>query len=225
MILNDFFDKDIDKKNKPHRPIPSGKIKAKYALLVSLTLFILGIGLANMINLIVLTIAILASVLLFTYAETISKIKYIGNSIVALSTGLTFILGESITGHIGSPVIIVLALLAIYSTWAREIYKDIEDMKADKNHRDTLPLKEGIVHSAAIAGMFLIISVALTPIPLFLELMPVQYLLIISSVDLAFIWIAFSAVFKKKPKTFHLYATAIKLLQFLALIGFATVIF
>jgi len=225
MVANDFFDRKIDKKNKPHRPIPSGKVKAKHALLVALVLFVVGMAIAGTINLTVLAIAVVASILLFTYAETTSRMKYIGNAVVALNTGLTFIFGEAITGTVGSPAVVILALLAMYSTWAREIYKDIEDMKADKGHRETLPLKEGIVHAAAIAGMFLIIAVALTPVPMVLGLMPVSYMVIIGAVDIAFLWIAFNAVFKTKASIFHTYATAIKLLQFLALVGFATAIF
>ncbi|MCD4807218.1 MAG: UbiA family prenyltransferase, partial [Methanococcoides sp.] len=38
--LNDYFDIEIDKVNKPSRPIPSGKISLKSALYFSLLLFI-----------------------------------------------------------------------------------------------------------------------------------------------------------------------------------------
>ncbi len=222
MVANDFFDRAIDKKNKPHRPIPSGKIPAKHALLVSIALFIVGIGLAGMVNTLVLGIAIIASALLYTYAETTSKKKFIGNAVVAASTGLAFVFGEAVTGSVGSPAVVILALLAFYSTWAREIYKDIEDMKADKGHRETLPLKEGVVPSAAIAGMLLVVAVAVTPVPFFLGIMGLEYLLVIGLMDACFLGIAFSAVFQKKSKKFHAYAQIIKALQAIALIGFAT---
>ncbi len=222
MVANDFFDRHIDKKNKPHRPIPSGKIPAKHALLVSIALFIVGIGLAGLVNNLVLGIAIIASALLYTYAETTSKKKFIGNAVVAASTGLTFIFGEAVTGTVGSPVVILLALVAFYSTWAREIYKDIEDMKADKGHRETLPLKEGIVPSAAIAGIMLVVAVAITPVPFFLGIMGFSYLILIGLVDACFLGIAFSAVFQRKERKFHTYASMIKFLQAVALLGFAT---
>ena len=38
-IINDYFDKDIDAVNEPHRPIPSGKIGEKLALTVSILFF------------------------------------------------------------------------------------------------------------------------------------------------------------------------------------------
>lgn len=222
MAANDFFDRKIDKKNKPHRPIPSGKVRARHALMLSLALFIIGLGLAGLVNLLALGIAVIASVLLFAYAETLSRHKHVGNAVVALSTGLTFVFGEAVTGSIGSPVVVILAFIALFSSWAREIYKDIEDMRADRRHRLTLPLAEGIVHSSAIAGAFLLIAVALTPIPFFLGLLPVQYLTIICAVDLGLLAIALTAPFEKTPARFHTYGSAVKLLQGLALVGFFT---
>ena len=43
-ILNDLLDINIDKKNKPNRPLPSGKISVWTALVYMLAIYFFGIG-------------------------------------------------------------------------------------------------------------------------------------------------------------------------------------
>lgn len=47
MALNDFFDLERDRKLYPFRPLPSGKLSARFALLVGVVLLILGVGAAS----------------------------------------------------------------------------------------------------------------------------------------------------------------------------------
>jgi len=42
MAINDYYDKDIDAINEPQRPIPSGAISPKEALLLALVLSVIG---------------------------------------------------------------------------------------------------------------------------------------------------------------------------------------
>ncbi len=42
MYLNDFYDLDFDKKYRPERPIPAGKVKRSHVLVATITMFILG---------------------------------------------------------------------------------------------------------------------------------------------------------------------------------------
>lgn len=46
MVLNDFFDFDIDRRERPFRPLPSGRISRRAALRVGLTLMLAGVLLA-----------------------------------------------------------------------------------------------------------------------------------------------------------------------------------
>ena len=48
--INDYFDYEIDKINKPDRPIASGKVSKKTALIFSAVLYTLGIVLAVYLN-------------------------------------------------------------------------------------------------------------------------------------------------------------------------------
>ncbi len=44
MVLNDFIDRDIDRIERPGRPIPSGRVPAKTALLLSIAMLVSGIA-------------------------------------------------------------------------------------------------------------------------------------------------------------------------------------
>jgi 4-hydroxybenzoate polyprenyltransferase len=46
MVLNDFFDIEIDRKERPFRPIPSGRVSRRVAGLLGLILLLCGIGFA-----------------------------------------------------------------------------------------------------------------------------------------------------------------------------------
>jgi len=138
--INDYFDAKIDAKLSKKRPIPSKRILPAEALYFSLALFLVGIIAAIYINQMALIIAIIMVVLLFAYPAFMNKIKYVGNVIVALGTAITFIFGAASAGNIPA-LVVVLALSAFFSNMAREITKDIEDMKKDKGVKITLPMK------------------------------------------------------------------------------------
>ena len=67
-----------------------------------------------------------------------TRIKYIGNWIVALGTAFTLVFGASLTGNYG--IVPVLALSAVFANVAREIIKDTEDIDADWGKKLSLPM-------------------------------------------------------------------------------------
>ncbi|NPE31768.1 UbiA family prenyltransferase, partial [Methanococcoides sp. SA1] len=89
--LNDYFDIDIDKVNKPSRPIPSGKISLKSALYFSLLLFITGIALSFLVNTLCGIIALFNSIVLILYAQSLKRTPFFCNASVGYPTGSTFL--------------------------------------------------------------------------------------------------------------------------------------
>jgi len=57
MVLNDYFDRDIDAQERPHRPIPSGAIDAATAFYVGLGMLAVGIVLATLAGYVVIDFA------------------------------------------------------------------------------------------------------------------------------------------------------------------------
>ncbi|MHC4878032.1 MAG: UbiA family prenyltransferase [Planctomycetota bacterium] len=67
MILNDYFDREIDAQERPGRPIPSGRVSATTALLLALSLNAAGLGIAAVVgnNSLLIAAAVTLSVWLY----------------------------------------------------------------------------------------------------------------------------------------------------------------
>lgn len=50
MVLNDYFDREEDLRDRPHRPLPSGRIQPRSALAASCLLLAIGLGLAVVVS-------------------------------------------------------------------------------------------------------------------------------------------------------------------------------
>jgi len=180
-IINDIYDVDIDKINKPEQVLIGKKVSEKtaYNLFVALNILGVGIGfyLANLIGKPGFSaIFILISALLYLYATYLKSIPLIGNiaisSLVALSlliVGL-FDLMPAINflnqdyQSLAFRNLLDYALFAFIINLIREIVKDLEDINGDKNGGlNTLPIAIGrkrtsyIAFGLGIATLFLTI--------------------------------------------------------------------
>lgn len=186
MAINDYFDAEIDKVNRPKRPLPSGKISKRAALAYALLLFSLGVGSAYFVNFNALAIAVLAAVLLFAYAAKLKKILMIGHIATSLLVALTFIFGGVAAGNY-LPTLL-MAFLAFLSNTAREIYKSVEDILGDKQHNvNSLPVKFGVLKAKLIANIVVIAAVIFSFVPYFLGIFGVLYLFLVVIADIGFV--------------------------------------
>lgn len=180
--INDFYDAKIDAVNKPHRPIPSGRISPRSAFAFAISLFGIGIALSYFINPICFLIAAANSLLLIGYAYKLKRTALWGNMSVGYLTGSTFLFGGAAVNEIA--VTFVLFLLAMLATIGREIVKDVEDVKGDKKEGlITLPISVGAKKSATIASAFVIMAVILSPLPIVLGNFGMSYLTIVTLAD------------------------------------------
>jgi len=137
---NDIIDFEIDKINRPKRPLPSGKIsiKAAYRTLVILVFFTMFFSILAGLKFALLFL--FASLLSTAYNRFLKGLPLVGNFTVALLTTTPVII-PIINFGFPQPELSVLAFLAFMLTFAREITKDIEDMEGDKSKNlKTLPL-------------------------------------------------------------------------------------
>lgn len=158
-VINDYYDRHIDKKINKKKPIPSKRISEENAFRYAVGLFFLGIIISYFINLSAFIIAIVISILLFIYSAILYKKKYLGNTVVALGTALPFIFGAASAGHISS-LIIVFSLSAFFANLSRELTKDFEDLKKDKGFKQTLPMThENISRKFIVLFYFISVSI------------------------------------------------------------------
>lgn len=180
--VNDYFDREIDSVNRPERPIPSGRITAKKALTVALALFIVGVLLTVPLNIYCVLLAALNSVMLAMYAWKLKRSGLAGNLAIGYLVGSTFLfgglaMGSSWSGPVIPSELLVLVSMAALSTVGRELIKAIQDMRGDqKLGFRTFPLMHGANKAAALAIVFILLAIILSPMPYILEIFGWHYL-------------------------------------------------
>lgn len=184
--INDYCDYDIDRINRPTRPLPSGQIPRSHAPVFAGVLTAIGIGLGVLISREAVIIAIVVSAALAGYAFWLKGTPFLGNLVVSGLTGITFISGgvamESIQGTL-TP-----AIFAFLFITAREIVKDMEDTEGDRenNVRTLATLSPGTARWTALGFMAAVIL--FSPCPYLLGWYSWHYLLIVAvGVDLVLI--------------------------------------
>lgn len=172
--LNDFFDYEIDRINRPSRPLPSGKIGKNTTVMLAIVLFIVGIALASLINIYCLGLALVNSMVLILYAKYSKKLLLTANMAVSYLSASTFVYGGLATLKPMHALTVsdlrftvVLGVCAFFLSIAREITKDIEDIEGDKKlGGTTLPIVVGVDTAKKITFFFILIAVLASMTPL-----------------------------------------------------------
>lgn len=166
MAINDYFDREIDAVNQPRRPIPSGRVKPKKALIFSFTLLFLGIVMSILVSTEAFVIALIACTAFTTYSAYLKKKGLVGNVAVSVCVALTFIYGASAIGF-SSSLILLFSAMAFLANMSREVIKGIIDVEGDRLRGvKTLAASYGFKFSAKVAFVFMASAVALSFMPI-----------------------------------------------------------
>jgi geranylgeranylglycerol-phosphate geranylgeranyltransferase len=177
-IINDIFDLEIDKINRPERPLPSGKISNKEALVLYFIFLLLSFICSWFINLPAFLIVVVSTLILYLYSKYIKRIPLVGNIIVAFLTGLVFVFGGVAVGNPSAAII--PAIFAFSINLIREIVKDMEDVEGDrKADVITFPIKNGFQKSKIIILIITISLILYTLYPFITQIYKIEYFVII----------------------------------------------
>lgn len=235
--INDYFDIESDRINRPKRPIPSGQVGKKKALAFSMMLFLIGIALSGFINWVCFAIAVINSLILIAYSLELQDRILWGNIAVSYLVGSTFLFGGAATGNLTLPLL--LMLLAGLSNLSREIVKDLEDIEGDKLKflkRLTSGIKSRIAERfgfsggrarirydkkiTIVAGISLLLAIFISPLPYIMGILGISYLLILIPTDFFFA-LAIALMAKASGRRhFHRISKVIKLGMLLGLVAF-----
>ncbi|HXH20217.1 MAG TPA: geranylgeranylglycerol-phosphate geranylgeranyltransferase [Chitinophagales bacterium] len=182
-IINDYFDMDIDRINKPDKMLIGryfGRMEAfRLHLVFNISGAILGFASAGLAGNIKLGfIFVVAAGLLWFYAKTLKKIFLLGNIIVSLLTAVTLVLPLFIETRLINnpdgmilkaaydemliPSVLAYALFAFVTTLIREIIKDVEDIEGDRQFGSkSVPVVLGLKGAKAAVAVFCVIMVGL----------------------------------------------------------------
>lgn len=115
VVLNDVFDLDIDRKERPERPIPSGAVPARLAAAMGGGLLIFGTLLAFLAGSTSGTIALILAILILLYDAVTKKYDFLGPLNMGLCRGVNLLLGMSVFGHLVFPWLAFIPLLYIFA--------------------------------------------------------------------------------------------------------------
>lgn len=217
--INDYYDLEIDKINKPNRPLPSGKLTPREVFIFSLILYALGMLTSVFINLQALLISFFSILLTFLYSAYLKRTVLWGNLSVSLVTGLAFIYGGVAVNRFYESLI--PAGFSFLFHLGREIIKDTEDIKGDSMNRiTTLPIKMGIPFALAVATLVYVILIFVTLIPYFFNIYGVYYFYtVLIGVDLVVVLILISCWFNSSAKNLGQMSVLLKADMLLGLIA------
>lgn len=175
--INDYYDRESDAVIKPKRPIPSGAVSYKTAVIISGLLFGFGLVLSFLINWLSFAIIAIDSVLLLVYSYLIKrKSGFAANLLMGILTGTAFVYGEAtVTGTI-SLISVSLYPIAL-GTIGGNVLRDIFSLEGDaKVGYPTLPQKIGSISAAKVGGVFFLLTGLLAPLPYLIGKFTIYYL-------------------------------------------------
>ncbi|MGY5852392.1 MAG: UbiA family prenyltransferase [Candidatus Thorarchaeota archaeon] len=141
-IVNDIFDIEIDKINRPHRALPSGRMTIRQAWIYTAVLSVLAAIFALMIGVWACLIVVIFEIVGYAYAAKGKALGIAGNLMVAFSFAFGEIFGsliysETVFGMaLGEYFVPLPAWLFFFTAFmilqARETIKGAEDVEGDE---------------------------------------------------------------------------------------------
>ncbi|MFC0604228.1 geranylgeranylglycerol-phosphate geranylgeranyltransferase [Winogradskyella pulchriflava] len=240
-IINDIYDVEADKINKPNAVVISNQITEKKGLTLFIILNVIGVGLGFYLSNTVdksafFMLFFMASALLYIYSSYLKQILLVGNIVVSLVVALSILLVgifellPAITDNNREIQITFFKIILDYAIFAfminliREIIKDIEDIDGDhKVGMQTLPIVIGrerankIVFILSLIPIFSVTYYVITY--LFKQQLVVGYFLILVIAPLIYVTIKiFSAEQKSHYKHISLMLKLVMLTGMLSLL-------
>ena len=132
LILNDYFDLEIDRVNSPERPLPSGIVTKQDVVLLSIGVAMLGLIASYLISFTALLISLFVWMIGFLYNWRFKRSGLWGNLMVSFSVGMTFIFGGISVGVPFAKMAWFFAVIVALINVGEEIAADAMDVQGDR---------------------------------------------------------------------------------------------
>jgi 4-hydroxybenzoate polyprenyltransferase len=181
--INQIFDIEIDRMNKPERPLPSGRLSLTAAWVVAITFYGLALLLAWFIAptgahqcFVIVLIAAVCTVLYSAPPARTKRFIFLSNLTIALPRGaLLVVAGWSAVRNIFNPEPWYLALIFGAFIFGAATTKDFSDIEGDKKGGcNTLPVCYGVKKAAYITALFFIFPFILIPLGVMLGVLSAE---------------------------------------------------
>jgi geranylgeranylglycerol-phosphate geranylgeranyltransferase len=177
-IINDYYDIEIDRINKPDRLLASGKITPGAAFIYFIIVYLCGWLVALLIHWTMFLVAFSVGILLYLYSFRLKRTVLWGNATVSFASAMAFIYGGMAVNRLTHSLF--PAGFAFLFHFGREIIKDMEDIKGDrKTGSVTFAIKFGFLPSLYLTATIFILLILLTLIPYILGIYSIYYMLVV----------------------------------------------
>ncbi len=194
MVVNDYYDIEVDRVNQPGRPLPSGNVSKREAVGISLVMLAVGfVATALLSNLVAVLIVALYSLLAWVYDYRVKKYGVSGNLIVASSLAIPFIYGGVISGgQVLASLLLFMAATSFLAGVGREVVKAMADIPGDqKRGVRSYASVHGMKSAALLGGAFFLLAVVSSLLPLALIQVNTVYKIGVVLPDVIFVYLAY----------------------------------
>jgi len=203
MSVNDIYDLEVDRVNRPDRPIPGGRISVRQASAFSLVMLVAGVACAFLSFIpLAIVIALGYAFLSWLYNARAKRTGLPGNLIVASSLAIPFIYGGAVSGgSIGGSLLLMMALTAFFSGVGREVVKSMADVDGDaKREVNSVARTRGLGFASAVGALFFVLAVLTSWVPLVTGLANQVYTYGVIIPDAIFVSLAVAIVVHHDPR-------------------------
>ena len=163
-VHNDLCGVAEDRMNKPHRPLPSGRLSPAFARVEMGILLIAGLLIACALPTSALAIALIAIASLILYNTHLKRVPLLGNLVVSALGGLAFLYGGAAVDALLAPWLV--AGFAFLFHLGRELLKDLEDSAGDRRlPGGTVPIAWGENSARILITSIFALLIVATPLP------------------------------------------------------------
>jgi geranylgeranylglycerol-phosphate geranylgeranyltransferase len=199
MAVNDYYDYDIDVINEPARPLPSGAVSKKEAIIVTAILTVIGLAAAYIVSLNCFIFAFAFWIIMAAYSTVGKRSGLPGNFLVSACIAAPFLYGSLLTLDTIQLNTLLFAAMAFLSNTGREVAKGIVDVHGDKSYGiKTVAVRFGEKKAAFTAAFFFLFAVCLSALPPIMGIVSLWFIPLVLVTDVGLVWCSASLIMKPK---------------------------
>lgn len=233
MVLNDYFDIEVDKINDPKRPIPSGEITPKQALTFGIILIAIGILMGIGIDLfenirhgsqfgVSIVTAVICAIMAAGYTKYMKRFSIVGNLAVSIGVWMGFLYGDLVFDFMLEVLPQCMGAAAFFLNFGREVSKGIMDIEGDRENKvTTVATALGSKWTAIIASAIIFLAIPVSIIPIFVAGASWVYLFSINVIQALVLAVSIWLLIDHKPETIKKIKYVVLVTMLLALIAFS----
>lgn len=185
LVLNDYFDIEVDRVNTPNRPLPAGIVSPPEVIALTIIVTFLGLTASAIINIYALIISIILWIIGVLYNWKLKETGLLGNLMVSSSVATTYILGGIAVGDALNKIVLTFSIMTFFVDLGEEIASDAMDIDGDKKRNSkSIAIRLGRKAALNISSILFFLVILISFIPIYFGWLGISYLFMILISDI-----------------------------------------